>query len=78
MKENTVYNHHDNLVMVRTNKDYINVICHNESQVQPVLDNMNTDTCYLSEYEEWDEGKDRKVILTFKVIDEDGEYPANN
>ena len=70
LKDNTVYNRPDNEVMVRTNKDYIYVICRNEEQVQPVMDKMNTDTCFLSDYEEWDEGDDMKWILTFKIFDD--------
>ena len=48
--------------MVRTNNDYIYIICPTEEQVQPVMDRMNSDTCYLSDYEEWDEGEDMKWI----------------
>ena len=70
MKDNVVYNHYDNEVMIKTNGDYIYIICKEEDQVQPVLDRMNTDTCILSDYEEWDEGEDMKWILTFKVFDE--------
>ena len=70
LKDNTVYNRPDNIVMVRTNGDYIYIICKEEDQVQPVLDRMNTDTCFLSDYEEWDEGNDMKWILTFKLLDE--------
>ena len=31
---------------------------------------MCTDDCVLEDYEEWDEGKDKKWILTFRVLDE--------
>ncbi len=78
LKDNTVYNRPDNEVMVRTNKDYIYIICRNEEQVQPVMDKMNTDTCFLSDYEEWDEGDDMKWILTFKVTDDSEPRPELN
>jgi hypothetical protein len=78
LKDNTVYNRPDNEVMVRTNKDYIYIICRNEEQVQPVMDKMNTDTCFLSDYEEWDEGDDMKWILTFKVTDDSESLPEKN
>ena len=78
MKENTVYNHLDNLVYVRSNKDYINIICHEEEQVQKVIDKMSTDSCILSEYEEWDDDSDMKWLLTFKVLDEFENYPDYN
>jgi hypothetical protein len=78
MKDNVVYNKPDNVIMVRTNGDYIYIICKDENQVQPVLDRMNTDTCVLSDYEEWDEGDDMKWILTFKVFDELEKLPEKN
>ena len=78
LKDNTVYNRPDNKVMVKTNKDYIYIICPTEDQVQPVMDKMNTDTCYLSDYEEWDEGEDMKWILTFKVTDDSELRPELN
>ena len=31
---------------------------------------MCTDNCILEDYEEWDEGKDMKWILTFRLLDE--------
>ena len=78
MKENIIYNRPDNEVMIKSNKDFIVIICRNEEQVQPVMDRMNTDTCFLSEYEEWDEDEDMKWILTFKVTDEFEELPEKN
>jgi hypothetical protein len=78
MKENTVYNQPDNLIFVRTNNEYINIICHKESQVQTVINKMSTDNCILSDYEEWDEDEDMKWLLTFKVLDEYERYPDLN
>ena len=70
LKDNTVYNYPENEVLVKTNGDLIYIICYKEDQVQPVLDRMSTDTCILSDYEEWDEDEDMKWILTFKVFDD--------
>ena len=78
LKDNTVCNRPDNEVMVRTNGEYIYIICRDEDQVQPVMDRMNTDTCYLSDYEEWDENEDMKWILTFKVNDDSESLPELN
>ena len=39
-----------------------------------VVKRMTTDTCLLSSYEEWDEGKDTKWILTFSVCDEEFKF----
>ena len=70
MKDEAVYNQWDNEVMVKTNGDMIYIICKDEEQVQPVMSRMTTDTCILSDYEEWDEGDDMKWILTFRLLDE--------
>ena len=75
MKDEAVYNQWDNEVMVKTNGDMIYIICKDEEQVQPVMSRMTTDTCILSDYEEWDEGDDMKWILTFKVLDEFDKKP---
>ena len=73
MKSSAVYNHADNMVMVKTNGDEINVICNNESQMDRVVERLSTDTCILSGYEEWDEGKDKKWILKFLVCNDEYE-----
>jgi|TARA_Y100000310_G_scaffold24429_1_gene23467 hypothetical protein len=78
MKDDVVYNRPENIVMVRSQGNKIVVVCKDEDQVQPVMDRMNTDTCFLSDYEEWDEGKDMKWILTFKVTDDYEQLPEKN
>ena len=78
MKDDVVYNRPDNKVMVRTNGDMIYIICKDEEQVQPVMSRMTTDTCILSDYEEWDEGDHMKWILTFRVLDEFDKKPELN
>ena len=78
MKDNVVYNGPDNVVMVRTNGDYIYIICKEEKQIQSVMKRMTTDTCYLSDYEEWDKDEDMKWILTFKVLDNFDQLPEKN
>ena len=78
MKDNVVYNNPENMVMIRSQGNKIVVVCKDEDQVQPVMDRMNTDTCFLSDYEEWDEGEDMKWILTFKVTDEYEQLPEKN
>ena len=78
MKDDVVYNRPENIVMVRSQGNKIVVVCKDEDQVQPVMDRMNTDTCFLSDYEEWDEGEDMKWILTFKVTDDYEQLPEKN
>ena len=73
MEANKVYNQADNMVMVKTNGDEINVICNSEEQMDKVVKRLSTDTCLLSGYEEWDEGKDKKWILKFLVCNEEYE-----
>ena len=70
MKDDVTYNHADNNEFVRTNGDLIYVICNKEHQQKKVIQKMCTDDCVLEDYEEWDEGKDKKWILTFRVLDE--------
>ena len=63
MKSNTVYNDADNMVMVKTNGDEINIICNSENQMDEVVKRMTTDTCLLSSYEEWYVTKSSNLFL---------------
>lgn len=74
LRSNAVYNNADNMVMVKTNGDEINIICNTEQQMDKVVKRMTTDTCILSSYEEWDEGVDKKWILTFSVCDDEFKF----
>jgi len=78
MKDDAVYNKWNNEVMVKTGGEHIYIICHREALVQPVLHRMNTDTCILSYYEEWDDNVDMKWILTFKLTNESEQLPEKN
>ena len=78
MRDDVIYNKFDNEVMVKTAGEYIYIICKDEKQVQPVMDRMTTDTCFLSDYEEGDEDEDMKWILTFKVLDDFEQLPEKN
>ena len=70
MKDDVIYNKSDNRLFVKTDGDLIYVICNKESQQEKIVKRMTTDNCILEHYEEWDEGEDRKWILTFRVLDE--------
>jgi len=70
MKDDTIYNHAQNQLYVRTNGNKIVIICSKESQQEQVVKRMTTDSCILESYEEWDEDDDMKWILTFKLLDE--------
>ena len=70
LKDNTVYNHPENEVLVKTNGDLIYIICSKESQQDIVIHKMINDNCMLESYEVWDEGDDMKWILVFRLLDE--------
>ena len=70
LKENIVYNHSGNEVLVKTNGDLIYIICNKESQQDIVVRKMINDNCMLESYEVWDEGDDMKWILVFRILDE--------
>ena len=69
MKPDKIYNNADNLVYVKTEGDAIYIVCNNEDQVETVVKKMTTRNCALKNYEEWDEGEDKKWILSFFVDD---------
>jgi hypothetical protein len=69
LKDNTVYNHSENEVLVKTNGDLIYIICNKESQQDIVIQKMVNDNCILESYEEWDEDDDMKWILVFRILD---------
>ena len=66
-----IYNRYDNVVYVKSADDRIYVVCNEESQTDSVVKRLTTPNCKLVSYEEWDEGEDKKWILTFFVADED-------
>jgi hypothetical protein len=69
MKDDVTYNRPNNDVMVRSDGDFIYVICSKEKQQKQVIKRMCTDSCVLEHYEEWDDDADRKWILTFRLLD---------
>ena len=69
----SVLNNADNKVMVRTDRNKIMIICNSEIQMDAVVKRMTTDRCKLAGYEEWDEGEDKKWILSFAVAPHDYE-----
>ena len=70
MRGDAVYNKSDNRVMVKTDGDLIYIICNKEEQQDNVVKRMTTDNCLLESYEEWDEGEDKKWIMTWKIPQE--------
>ena len=69
MKDNIVYNHADNVVMVKSQGDKIVIICHSEEQLDQINERfMKKDAnVILVDYEEWDEDDDMKWILTYQL-----------
>ena len=69
MKSDKLYNHADNMIYIKGDGDFLNVICNSEKQMDQVVKRMTTDTCKLTGYEEWDDEEDKKWILEFLVCD---------
>ena len=67
MKSDTVYNQADNKVFVSTNGEKIVVVCDTDEKLQHVQRKFHEAGNSIIEFEEWDEGDDKKYILTFKV-----------
>ena len=66
MRDNVIYNQADNEVYIKTNGDKTVIICNTEKQLEEVIDRMCNNYIFI-EYEEWDEGDDKKYVLTFQV-----------
>ena len=70
LKSDAVYNQWDNMVYVRTNGNTIHIICNKEEQMDAVNERFYESGNELIGYEEWDEGEDKKWIMTWKVPQE--------
>ena len=76
MKDERLYNEADNLMYVKSENNKIFIICNDMSQVDMVQKKMHKHGNLMTYFEEWDEGEDRKYIVTFKV--RDGQKPVYN
>ena len=76
MKNNTLYNEADNMIYVKSQNDKIFIICNDMDQVDSIQKKMHKSGNLMTYFEEWDEGEDRKYIVTFKV--RDGQKPVYN
>ena len=70
MKSDTVYNQADNKVFVSTNGEKIVVVCDTDEKLQHVQKKFHEAGNSIIEFEEWDEGEDKKYIVTFAVAEE--------
>ena len=70
-KSDYIYNNAENLIYVKSEGDKLVIICSNEEQIDSVKDRFKDTNNYLIDYEEWDEGKNKKYILTWQVSDGD-------
>ena len=70
MKSDTVYNQADNKVFVSTNGEKIVVVCDTDQKLQHVQKKFHEAGNSIIEFEEWDEGEDKKYIVTFSVDEE--------
>ena len=76
MKKEIVYNEADNMIYVKSKNDKIFIICNDMDQVDSIQKKMHKSGNLMTYFEEWDEGEDRKYIVTFKV--KDGQKPVYN
>jgi siroheme synthase (precorrin-2 oxidase/ferrochelatase) len=70
MKSDIVYNQADNKVFIKSNGEKIVVICDTEAKLQHVQKKFHEAGNRIIEFEEWDEGEDKKYIVTFSVDEE--------
>ena len=70
MKPDTVYNQADNKVFIKSNGEEIVVICDTDEKLQHVQKKFHEAGNSIIEFEEGDEGKDKKYIVTFAVEEE--------
>ena len=70
MKSDVVYNQADNKVFIKSNGEEIVVICDTEEKLQHVQKKFHESGNSIIEFEEWDEGEDKKYIITFAVAEE--------
>ena len=64
------------MIYVKSQNDQIFIICNDMEQVDNVQKKMHKHGNLMIDFEEWDEGKDRKYIVTFRV--RDGQKPIYN
>jgi len=70
MKPDTVYNQADNKVFIKSNGEEIVVICDTDEKLQHVQKKFHEAGNSIIDFEEWDEGEDKKYIVTFAVAEE--------
>ena len=70
LKGDTIYNHADNLVYVKSEGDRIVVICNSEEQIDMVHEKFYNSGNQLVDVEIWDEDEDQKWIVTYQVTDD--------
>ena len=70
MKSDVVYNQADNKVFIKSNGEEIVVICDTEEKLQHVQKKFHESGNSIIEFEEWDEGEDKKYIVTFAIAEE--------
>ena len=69
-KSDTVYNQADNKVFIKSNGEEIVVICDTDEKLQHVQKKFHEAGNSIIDFEEWDEGEDKKYIVTFAVAEE--------
>jgi chitinase len=67
LKDNTIYNHADNALYIKTQGNQIVIICNNEKQMDFVHERFYNTGNQLVDIELWDEGDNQKWIVTYEI-----------
>ena len=70
MKSDVVYNQADNTVFIKSNGEEIVVVCDTEEKLQHVQKKFHESGNSIIDFDEWDEGEDKKYIVTFAIAEE--------
>ena len=70
MKSDLVYNNADNKVFVSSLGDKIIVVCDTDRKLEQIQQRFHEAGNTITDFEVWDEGEDKKYIVTFNVASE--------
>ena len=70
MKPDLVYNNADNKVFVSSLGDKIIVVCDTDRKLEQIQQRFHEAGNTITDFEVWDEGEDKKYIVTFNVTND--------
>jgi chitinase len=69
MESDTIYNHVDNLIYIKSEGNRIVVICNTKDQMDLVHEKFYNSGNQLVDVEIWDDDEEQKWIVTYQVTD---------